>query len=195
MSRFKIIAFDVFGTLVDLSQTPKEEIREYARHIRKPEWSYLNLPDSWLSLKPHPDVLFGLSLLAGENIKLVACSNAPVNFMTALSHNQGLYFDYIIPLELKKVYKPNPESYKTILELFPVKPEEVLFVTANKDFGDLEGSSNVGMVPCLLERTDKADKNFKGVVAKDLMDLSNKIIGIDNILSSYQKFLDELENL
>lgn len=171
---YKIIAFDVFGTVVDLSQTPKSEIKAYADHIRSPEWSYLNLPSSWLDLKPHIDSVFGLRTLMREQDSLLfACSNAPVEFMAELSARADLPWHYLVPLELKKVYKPNPEAYKTILELVPsVKPEEVLFVTANKHFGDLEGSASVGMTPCLLERYDKADPDFKGVVAKDIVDLA-----------------------
>jgi 2-haloacid dehalogenase len=169
---------------------PKEEIREYARHIRKPDWSYLNLPDSWLSLRRHDEVPYAMCMLKNENTRLLACSNAPVDFMTQLSNNQTLLFDYIIPLELKKVYKPNPEAYKTILELFPVKPEEVLFVTANRDFGDLEGAAGVGMVPCLLERTDKAKEHFEGIVAKDLMDLANMLIKTEQILNDVKRMFE-----
>jgi 2-haloacid dehalogenase len=147
----KVIAFDVFGTVFDLSGVDREEIRSYAQHIRKPEWSPLTLPDSWLDLWPHADSKEGIARLR-HGFTVVTCSNAPLGFMAKLSKKAGIIWDAIIPLELNKVYKPNPLAYMTVCEVTGVQPCEVMMVTANKDFGDLEASAALGMTPQLISR-------------------------------------------
>lgn len=149
----KVIAFDVFGTVVDLSHTPREEIKAYADHIRKPEWSPLTLPESWEHLQPHPDSESGIRWLR-ERFLVVTCSNAPMATMARLSRNAKLNWSAIIPLEYNRVFKPNPKAYLTVCELMRVKPNEVLMVTANKDFGDLEGAKSAGMHSVLIRHPE-----------------------------------------
>lgn len=149
----KVIAFDVFGTVVDLSGVPREEIKAYADHIRKPEWSPLTLPESWEHLQPHPGSAAGIDWLKSKYL-VVACSNAPMSMMARLSTNVCLPWSAIIPLEYNRVYKPNPKAYLTVCELMRVEPNEVLMVTANKDFGDLEGAKSVGMHNALIRHPD-----------------------------------------
>lgn len=54
------IAFDLFGTVFDLSAMPKQEIKDYIAHVRKPEWSPLTLPGTWRDMKPHPASYFSI---------------------------------------------------------------------------------------------------------------------------------------
>jgi HAD superfamily hydrolase (TIGR01493 family) len=144
-----VIAFDVFGTVVDFAGVPREEVREYARQLRRPEWSPLLLPDSWASLPAHPDSAEGIERLR-QKFFVVTCSNGPLGLMARLAKNAGLRWDAIIPLELNRVYKPDPRAYLTVCEVLNVSPAAVTMVTANKDFGDLEGSAAVGMTPVLI---------------------------------------------
>lgn len=142
----KIVAFDVFGTVFDLSSVPRQEIKDYAHHLRQPEWSPLNLPESWKTLPAHPDSAEGIKLLRTKYM-VVTCSNGPVSLLTALSKHNEISWDMIIPIELNKVFKPKPESYMTICQLMRVEPSEVMMVTANETFGDLEASKALGMTP------------------------------------------------
>ena len=145
----KVVAFDVFGTVVSLDWADRAEIKAYANHIRKPEWSPLTLPESWEHLPPHADSIPGIDCLR-PGAMVVTCSNAPLGMMAKLSKNVGLRWDAIIPLELNQVFKPNPKAYLTVCEVLGVAPEEVLMVTANKDFGDIEGARSVGMRSVLI---------------------------------------------
>lgn len=151
MDKIKVIAFDVFGTVFDLSGVNKQEIRDYANHISQPEWSPLKLPESWEHLPVHPDSVEGINRLRKKYI-VVTCSNGPLGMLTKLSKNNGVQWDAIIPLELNKVFKTNPRAYMTVCEVLDVKPENVAVCTANEFFGDLEASASLGMIPILIRK-------------------------------------------
>jgi 2-haloacid dehalogenase len=141
----KVIAFDVFGTVVSLMGVTKNEIWSYLDHIREP----LRLPESWEKLLAFPDSKEGLELLR-QSYYVVTCSNAPLGTLTKLSKYNGLNWDAIIPLELNKVYKPHHRAYLTVCEVMGVSTSEVMMVTANEKFGDLETSELIGMKPVLI---------------------------------------------
>lgn len=153
----KVIAFDVFGTVFDLSQAARDEVRSYVNHVHAAEWSPLKLPESWYLLKAHADARYGIQLLREDGYLVVTCSNGPIELLTRISKSNGISWDMLIPLEMAKVYKPNPEAYKLIPWLMGVQPEEVAMVTANKTFGDLEASAKLGMQPILI-RDDTAER-------------------------------------
>ena len=157
----KVIAFDVFGTVVDLSEAPREEVRAYARHIHQPQWQPLVLPESWARFSAHPDAALGIARLRQDYL-VVTCSNGPLGLLAKLSKHNGISWDAIIPLELNRVYKPSPRAYLTVCEVLGVLPQEVMMVTANKDFGDLEASAALGMTPMLI----------RGETQKTILDLA-----------------------
>lgn len=145
----QVIAFDVFGTVFDLSGVDRQEIKDYAAHLRKPEWSPLHLPKSWETLPAHADSASGIARLR-ERYTVVTCSNGPLGLLAKLSKHNGISWDAIIPLELNRVFKPKPQAYLTVCQVMGVEPENVLMVTTNKDFGDLEASVAVGMKSVLI---------------------------------------------
>lgn len=151
----RVFAFDIFGTLVDMSGVPKEEMRDYGEHIRKPEWSPLVLPDSWDDLDAFPDVLDGLVSIRSQQSAVVTLSNAP--FMTQVNlwrvnwSRGGEWIDAIIPLELRRVFKPNPKAYECLLDCFPdFDPADICMVSGNKHFGDIEAARSLGMKAVLI---------------------------------------------
>ncbi len=145
----KVIAFDVFGTVFDLSSAAREEVKDYVRHVHLPEWKPLKLPKSWETMPAHHDSAEGIALLRKQFI-VVTCSNGPLGLLAKLSKHNNVQWDAIIPLELNKVYKPNPRAYRTVCEVLDVEPHEVLMVTANRTFGDLESSKRIGMQSVLI---------------------------------------------
>lgn len=164
----KVIAFDVFGTVVDLSHTPREEIKAYADHIRKPEWSPLTLPSSWLDQPFFSDVADGVRELRRIGLLVVTCSNAPVSFQRDLfSRHPEIEIHDIISLEEHEVFKPQREAYLAICEQLEVDAEHVLMVTANEHFGDLEGAKSAGMQSILI----------RGKQCPTVMDLAKMIGG------------------
>lgn len=145
----RVIAFDVFNTVVDLSAVPRQEVIEYAHHIRKPEWSPLTLPRSWEDLPAFPDSVEGLRILS-RKFEIVTCSNGPAPMLYRLSRRNGISWSAIVPLELRQVYKPNPAAYLSVCDFCGVAPEEMAMVTANKDFGDIEAATALGMQSFLI---------------------------------------------
>lgn len=151
LKRLKVIAFDVFGTVVDLSGVPREEIRDYARHIHKPDWEPITFPKSWEDIPAHPDSSAGIALLR-QQYSVVTCSNSPTELLVKLSKRGNINWDAIIPIEAYKVYKPNPLAYLAIADLLRVDPSEVAMVTANPTFGDVEASAALGMLPIVIRQ-------------------------------------------
>lgn len=146
----KVIAFDVFGTVVDMDGVPKHELRAYLKHISKPEWSPLVLPYSWANLPAFSDSSVGLAMLR-EEYTVVTCANGPLSLLREICDNNGLGFDAIIPLEANRVFKPDPRAYMTVCEILGHDPSEVMMVTANvPGLGDLEVAESLGMTPQAL---------------------------------------------
>lgn len=148
----QVIAFDVFGTVFDLRQAERDDVRDYAQHIRQPVWRPLHLPTSWERLPAHPDSAAGIARLRTKFF-VVTCSNGPLGLLAKMSKNAGIQWDAIIPLELSRAYKPEPAAYLTVCNVLAVAPAQVMLVTANKTFGDLEGSAALGMTPVLIRDT------------------------------------------
>lgn len=146
MSKPLVIAFDVFGTVFDMSSINRDDVRNYIKHIHQETWSPLVLPKSWEHLPPHADSAEGIARLR-KNFIVVTCSNGPLGLLSKLSKNGGVEWDAIIPLELNKVFKPQPKAYLTVCEVLDVAPNDVMMVTANETFGDLEASKELGMQP------------------------------------------------
>lgn len=147
--KMKVVAFDCFGTVFDLSGVSRQEIADYAAHIRKAEWSPLVLPESWLTLTSHSDSRDGIEEIRKTHF-VVALSNAPMGMIAKLSKLNGIRWDAIIPLEMFRVFKPNPRAYLAICDVLGCNPDDVTMVTANKTFGDLEGARSVGMNSVLI---------------------------------------------
>lgn len=146
----RVVLFDLFGTLVDFSGVPRDELRAYADHIRKPEWSPFRPPESWATLKAFPDVRAGLSRLYFRDRRPVILSNCPSRMADRIVQRNNLHFNDIIQLAAARVFKPNPRAYQAACDVLDVEPGECLMVTANEHFGDLEQSRALGMQACLI---------------------------------------------
>lgn len=152
------IAFDCFGTVFDMSQVDHEDLKYYGATLRKEIWEPLKFPKSWETLPAHPDCKEGIELLKTK-FTVVTCSNSPLGLLTKMSKHNSISWDAIIPLEYNKVYKPNPKAYLTVCEMLNIKPEEMMMVTANPTFGDVEASQKLGMTPQII-RHDPHPKNI-----------------------------------
>ncbi len=141
----KVIAFDCFGTVFDMSGVPSGDIVNYVNHVRHEDFTPYVFPDSWWRLKAHPDSAEGIKKLQLAGFKCVALSNGSSTLIGHISILNGINWDHIVDLIAHRVYKPHLGAYRTIQADLGTPPEETLMVTANPTFGDLEGSSAVGM--------------------------------------------------
>lgn len=153
----RVVALDIFGTVVNMSRVNREELKAYAAHLRECResgiWRPLVLPAAWMMLPAHPDSVEGINLLR-QRFKVVTCSNAPIGLLDRLLKNNHIDVDAIIPIEANRVFKPNPLAYQTICQVMRCEPAEVLMVTANsrpsEDFNDIAGARAVGMQSVLV---------------------------------------------
>jgi len=143
------ICFDVFGTVFDMSSIPQDEIRDYVRHVKSEAWSPLVLPDSWRELKAHPDSREGIERLS-QNFAIATFSNGPVWLLEEISHANGIEWNYFVPVADARGYKPATWIYPWGCGFLGAAPSDVMLVTANATFGDLEGAAACGMVPQLV---------------------------------------------
>lgn len=142
--QIKVIAFDTFGTVYDLAAVDRDEVRDYIAQVRRPRWSPLNLPSSWQHMPPHADSVEGIKRLR-ERYIVVTLSNGPLGLQTRMAKNAGIVWDAIIPLEIRRVYKPDPLAYQLVCDVFGVEPGEVLMVTGNAGSPDIAGAESIGM--------------------------------------------------
>jgi 2-haloalkanoic acid dehalogenase type II len=159
VSKLRVLGVDVFNTVVRFGNIPRHEIKAYADHIKQPEWSPLKLPDQWRYLPAFTDSKEGLKRLR-KKFKVVPLTNGPANLIAHLSHYNGLEWDAFFPLESFQVFKPNERAYSDFMATFNIEYGEGLMVTANKDFGDLEGAASVGMQSILIRGDDGGPKDL-----------------------------------
>lgn len=149
----QVVAFDLFGTVFKLDR-PKEEIQAYAEHIAKPEWSPLELPKEWGRLEMFEDAKQGLlNIQASEDVTCITLSNAPFNLQDELECYD--WCNAIVALEDYQVFKPNINAYVAACIDMRELPRNILMVTANEYFGDLEKSRQIGMQSILIDRKNK----------------------------------------
>jgi HAD superfamily hydrolase (TIGR01493 family) len=146
----QVVAFDLFGTVFDVSQVPREELQHYGDTIRKSTWEPFVWPAAWERMPPFPDSRDGLLELHHNGYFVVALSNAPLALAMRMIKNAHLHFDAIIPLEAQRIYKPRTPCYTFARQLLGVSREEFLMVSANKHFGDLEAAQSLGMQAQLI---------------------------------------------
>ena len=167
----KLIAFDTFGTIFDTSQAGDGEVAAYNRHMEScrdfDSWRPLRLPDSWKTLQAFPDVKPGLAQLRSLGYRCVTCSNGPAPLLHEVSKHNGLVWDGIVPLEAARVFKPDLRAYLHVCRVWNVSPAEVMMVTANRTFGDLEAAEMLGMQPQLIRDEQARTKDVMALA--DLM--------------------------
>jgi len=141
----KCIAFDCFGTVFDMSGVSRDEIKAYVDHVRRKDFSPFDFPQSWWNLKSHPDAEEGVKRLQRSGFTCVAMSNGSRELIEVNSASGFIFWDTVIDLVRRRVYKPHIDAYRMIEKQAGFKPAETLMVTANPTFGDIEGSAAIGM--------------------------------------------------
>ncbi|MBU4461407.1 MAG: HAD-IA family hydrolase, partial [Verrucomicrobia bacterium] len=70
--------------------------------------------------------------------------------LTHMARAAGLPWDCILSAELVRHYKPAPEVYRMVPEMFDVKPSEVMMVAAHE--GDLKAAAECGLRTAFVHR-------------------------------------------
>jgi HAD superfamily hydrolase (TIGR01493 family) len=158
--KIEAVVFDLFGTIIDMSGVPESEMRHYGRTIRDESWSYFHFEPAWNRLPAFEDAGEGLAALWCDGLIRATLSNAPIALQMGLNRHNQLDWDALIPLEAIRVYKPKPAAYEYARYLLHLEPWQILMVSANKDFGDIEAARAQGMHAKLI----RGDSDVRGIL-------------------------------
>ena len=136
----------------------------------------------WHRLNPWLDTVEGLTRLKSK-FTIVTLSNGNLGLLADMAKNAGLPWDLILSAEVFRHYKPDPETYLGVAEIFNVLPEQVMLVAAHKD--DLLSANACGLQTAFIERPlefgpnfsrqDLHREEFTTYHAEDLMDLATQL--------------------
>lgn len=139
-----VLAFDCFGTVFDVSNISRKEVKAYVEHVRKPSkvWTPHQFGDAWYRLFAHADSAIGIAMLQMRGVLCWAFSNGDRKLIEYLSWRNGIAWDNIVDLSIVEAYKPHAKAYQYLQELAGDSP--LAIVTANPTFGDIEGAASIG---------------------------------------------------
>ncbi len=200
MSDIQILAFDVFGTVVDWYGSVAREVasgdigldadhaggfalawrdgyRPAMQRVRSGELGWTRIDDLhrmildgilpqfglerlseaqrthlnlvWHRLNPWPDSAPGLAALR-KRFRVCTLSNGNLSLLSDLARHGNLHWDLILSAEVFRHYKPDPQTYLGVADVFAVKPEQVMLVAAHKD--DLRAAAACGLRTAYIER-------------------------------------------
>ncbi len=145
--------------------------------LSEAETQHLNL--AWHRLDPWPDSVAGLRRLKQRFI-IGTLSNGNMALLVDMARHAGLPWDVVLSAELVQHYKPDPEAYLMVPQMFGVEPGQVMLVAAHPR--DLAGAAGQGLRSCFVPRplefgpTGKAhavDEGKFDVVAGDFNKLAD----------------------
>lgn len=167
------LLFDVINTVYGVWNLPQALLNAYADHLTRfrAEGTYkrLNFSDEWRKLGAWNHFLDAYKGLQYEGHKLITLSNMPIDVQIDVARSNNINWDFMVPLEAFKTFKPNINAYTLALDLLRIKPEQAMMITANKDFGDLEAAIDIGMKPVWIDYKKTGEKAPDGVLVINVL--------------------------
>lgn len=193
----RVLAFDVFGTVVDWHGSIAREVdalglgvsgsefalawrdgyRPAMERVRKGELGWTRIDDLhrlildqvlerfglasmaeaarrelnlvWHRLMPWPDAVRGLASLR-TRFTICTLSNGNLSLLADMAKHAGLPWDLILSAENFRHYKPDPQTYLGVCEVFAIAPAQMMLVAAHKD--DLAAAARCGCRTAFVER-------------------------------------------
>ena len=137
---------------------------------------------AWHRLDPWPDTVAGLTRLKSA-FTIVTLSNGNLSLLSNMAKHAQLPWDLILSAEVFRHYKPDPETYLGVAELFDLTPQDVMMVATHED--DLQAAQGCGLQTAYVHRpyeygtaVDKAvgDLGVFNVQAQDFNDLADQLL-------------------
>ncbi|HTD17542.1 MAG TPA: haloacid dehalogenase type II [Chthoniobacterales bacterium] len=136
----------LYGRYADFWQVTQDAL-EFAAKMLKLELTdeiRERLMNSYLELKPFPDVLPALQALKDAGLRLAFLANLTPQMLDAATKSSKLegIFEYNLSTDAVKVYKPDARAYQMAIDAFKLPREEIVFAA----FGgwDAAGAKNFG---------------------------------------------------
>ncbi len=139
-----------------------------------------HLNRAWHRLEPWPDVVAGLGRLK-QKFTICTLSNGNLSLLANMAKHAHLPWDLILSAEVFRHYKPDPQTYLGVCEVFDVAPAQMMLVAAHKD--DLEAARACGCATAFIERpaefgprgrNDLAREPQFSMHARDFLDLADQ---------------------
>jgi 2-haloacid dehalogenase len=91
------------------------------------------LMGQYAKLTGFEDSLTALKAIKEKSIATAILSNGNKEMLSAVVESNGLkpYLDKVVTIEDVRLFKTDPQAYGLLLKAFPVKKEEILFVSSN----------------------------------------------------------------
>jgi 2-haloacid dehalogenase len=135
----------------------------------------------WHRLTPWPDSVPGLQRLKSRFV-VSTLSNGNIALLTNMAKHAGLPWDCILSAENVRHYKPDPEVYLLVSQLFDLQPEQVMMVAAHEH--DLQSAQKHGLRTAYVHRPmergpgkalTKPPTERYDIVANDFLDLAAQL--------------------
>ena len=149
-------------------------------HLSEEQKVHLNL--IWHRLHPWADTVEGLLLLK-RRFKIVTLSNGNLGLLANMAKFAGLPWDLILSAEVFRHYKPDPETYLGVADIFDVQPHEVMLVATHTN--DLKAAKSYGLKTAYVHRSLEFGANQVQPIpdvsdfdlsASDFIDLAKKLV-------------------
>ncbi|MFM8461841.1 MAG: haloacid dehalogenase type II [Polynucleobacter victoriensis] len=149
-------------------------------HLSEEQKVHLNL--IWHRLHPWADTVEGLLLLK-KRFKIVTLSNGNLGLLANMAKFAGLPWDLILSAEVFRHYKPDPETYLGVADIFDVQPHEVMLVATHTN--DLKAAKSYGLKTAYVHRAlefganqikPTPDVSDFDLSASDFIDLAKKLV-------------------
>jgi 2-haloacid dehalogenase len=197
MDDYKVLAFDVFGTVVNWYSSVRREIETVLPNVDADAftldwrdgygpamqrvasgelgWTLIDdlhrmilddlldkyavdglsedakvkLNKVWHQLDPWSDSVEGLTRLKSR-YSICTLSNGNLGLLANMAKHAGLPWDLILSAEVFRQYKPHPDTYTGVANVFDVPPSSVMLVAAHHN--DLAAARDCGLATAYIER-------------------------------------------
>lgn len=122
------------GNYVDFWQVTAEALTFALRsHNMKSQGLQDRLMNSYLTLRPYPEVMQSLGEIKARGMQCAILSNGSPRMLSAAVDNAGIatLLDAVISVDTVGVFKPHPSVYQLAPALLGVKASEICFVSSN----------------------------------------------------------------
>lgn len=119
----------------------------------------------WHRLDPWPDTVPGLMQLKSR-FTICTLSNGNLGLLTDMAKHAGLPWDCVLSAEVFRHYKPDPETYLGVCDVFDIEPAQMLMAAAHKD--DLRAAKACGCSTAYIERPFEFGSTPQAIALKDL---------------------------
>jgi len=152
-----------------------------ARGLDLDEDQRQHLNRAWHRLTPWPDTLPGMQRLKAH-FTLCTLSNGNLGLLANMAKHAGLPWDLILSAEVFRHYKPDPQTYLGVAEVFDVTPAQVMLVASHED--DLDAAADCGLQTAYVSRPmelgpgvriQHGDLSRFTVAAQDFNDLADRL--------------------